>query len=44
MKAKMPFIEKKVDDSSGIGTFAGILGLSPNDESAGPLFIQYLYE
>ena len=50
MKTKMPFIVDKMarDLSNEVMqiynlVYDGILGLSPNDDSSGPLFIDYLY-
>lgn len=40
----MPFLEKMMHFDEGRGVFDGIFGLSPHDESAGPLLIDYLYE
>lgn len=45
MKARMYFIESVIKFDYGFPPFfGGILGLSPKDESAGPLFIDYLYD
>lgn len=44
MKARMPFLEEKVQVDFGPSRWDGILGLSPADETAGPLFIPNLYE
>ena len=43
VKIKMPFLLNNVDFEF-MPHFLGILGLSPIDESAGPLLIDYLYE
>lgn len=40
----MPFLEEKVQVDFGPSRWDGVLGLSPADESAGPLFIPYLFE
>ena len=43
VNVKMPFLINNVNYRY-IPQFLGILGLSPKDESAGPLLIDYLYE
>jgi len=43
VNVKMPFLINNVDYEF-TPEFLGILGLSPKDESAGPLLIDYLYE
>ena len=44
VRAKMPIILKHVPRVTYAQPYGGILGLSPDDESAGPLFINYLYD
>jgi hypothetical protein len=48
IKANMPFMTVDmpwdVQKSSELLVYDGILGLSPNDESAGPLLIEYLFD
>ena len=45
MKARIYFIESQIKYDYGFPPFfGGILGLSNKDESAGPLFIDYLYD
>lgn len=44
MRAKMPFLEEKVQADFGPSRWDGILGLSPADEGAGPLLIPNLFD
>lgn len=47
MEAHMPMILHEMPRGfkrKGFVTYDGILGLSPDDESAGPLYINYLYQ
>ena len=44
METRMPIILNQASYDGGEPSMAGIMGLSPDDESAGPLFISYLYE
>ena len=44
MKAKMPIILSQMDVDGGESIMNGILGLSPKDDSSGPLLINYLYD
>jgi hypothetical protein len=44
MRVVMPFIISKMQrDFDFAWAYDGIMGFSPEDESAGPLFIDYLY-
>jgi len=43
LSMKVPFLSKHDENDQGRPYFDGILGLSPDDESSGPLFLQYLY-
>jgi len=40
----MPFISNINDQIYAEGIWEGILGMSPEDESAGPLLMDYLFE
>lgn len=44
MKARVPFLEEKAQVDFGPSRWDGILGLSPSDESAGPLLIPNLFD
>lgn len=44
MSAKIPFLLNEVDKVYLQGEYDGIAGFSPKDESAGPLFLDYLYQ
>ena len=44
MSAKIPFLLNEVDEVYLQGEYDGIAGFSPKDESAGPLFLDYLYQ
>jgi len=43
MAAQTPFLENQVFTDYGQMIFDGILGLSPIDESSGPLYLDTLY-
>ena len=44
MSSKIPFLLNEVDEVYLKGDYDGIAGCSPQDESAGPLFLDYLYQ
>lgn len=46
VKAHLPIILKRMfsDSSAKYSKYQGILGLSPNDESSGPLLVDSLYD
>jgi hypothetical protein len=39
-----PFLANKKERTTLRGRFDGIIGLSPIDDSSGPLFVDYLYK
>ena len=47
ISAKLPILLDLLKSTADIGrdfvSYDGILGLAPNDDSAGPLFMDYLY-
>ena len=43
LSVQMPFIARSVNPYAEQPFFDGILGLAPNDESSGPLLIEYIY-
>jgi hypothetical protein len=40
----MPFLSVDTPPSKARNLMSGIIGLSPKDDSAGPLFVDYLYK
>ena len=40
----MPFLAIPMSYNGTRSTFDGILGLSPYDDSSGPLLVKYLYD